>query len=183
MTVGEIFNQMSAHMIEGIMYHDEFAKAYDFLGLYGYAICQDYHHLEEEEAYRRLSHYYAKHYFKILLTDEVKKPDIIPQTWYKYKTQDVDASTKKSAIHDLMVRWIEWEKATKNLYQVLRQELLALGEVATALYIDTYIQDVDKELSHAEKKLIELETIDYDLITIMSEQEDLYKKYKKKLRW
>ena len=52
MTIEEIFNKIAAHMIEGIMYHDEFAKVYDFLGLWGYARCQDYHHLEEEQSYR-----------------------------------------------------------------------------------------------------------------------------------
>lgn len=182
MTVEEIFNKIASHMIEGIMYHDEFAKAYDFLGLYGYARCQDYHHLEETQAYRNVSHYYEKHYFKLLTPTNISHPDIIPQTWYKYTTQDVDNSTKKGAIKDLMNKWIYWEEETKKLYQKMRQELYNIGEVAAALYIDILVQDVDKELRHAQKKLIELETISYDLITIMSEQEKLYKKYKRKLR-
>ena len=183
MTIEDIFNKLASHMIEGIMYHDEFAKAYDFLGLYGYAKCQDYHHLEEEQEYRCLSHYYAKHYFKLLQTKEIPKPEVIPQAWFKYTTQDVDASTKKTAIKDLMNKWITWEKSTKELYQIMRQELMQIGEVAAALYIDKYICDVNKELRHAQRKLIYLETINYDLITIMSEQEELYNKYKKKLRW
>ena len=54
MTVEEIFNKIASHMVEGIMYHDEFAKAYDFLGLYGYAKYHDFHHFEEELNYRAL---------------------------------------------------------------------------------------------------------------------------------
>ena len=183
MTIEEIFNKIATHMIQGIMYHDELAKAYDFLGFFGYAKCQDYHHLEEELNYRKLSHYYAKHYFKLLQVENIPKPNIIPQNWFKYTTQDVDTNTKKTAIKDLMFKWTEWEKSTKELYQTSRQELLLLNEVAAALYIDDLICDVDKELRHAQKKLIKLETIGYDLITIMSEQEELYNKYKKKLRW
>ena len=65
----------------------------------------------------------------------------------------------------------------------MRQELINLGEVAAALYIDKYICDVDKELCHAQKKLNKLETIGYDINFIISWQEDLIKKYKKKLGW
>jgi len=39
MTVEEIFNKIASHMLEGLKYHDEMAKLYDFLGLYGYSIC------------------------------------------------------------------------------------------------------------------------------------------------
>ena len=82
-----------------------------------------------------------------------------------------------------MTKWINWEKETKTLYQSMRLELYALGEVAAALDLDKYIMDVDKELRHAEKKLLELETIGYDIVKIMESQEELYKKYKKKLGW
>jgi len=47
MTVEEIFNKLASHMVEGIMYHDDMAKAYDFLGLSGFARCHDYHHICE----------------------------------------------------------------------------------------------------------------------------------------
>lgn len=183
MTIEEIFNKLASHMIEGTMYHDEFSKAYDFLGLYGYAQCQTYHYIEEQEAYKCLSHYYSTHYFKLLQPEIITHPEIIPQTWYKYTTWAVDASTRRSAIKELMMKWVEWEKSTKELYQTLRQELISLDEAAAALYLDKYILDVDKELRHAQKKLIHLESINYDLTIIIPEQDDLYKKYKKKLGW
>ena len=103
-------------MVEGIMYHDEMAKAYDFLGLPGFSKCQDYHHLEETEGYRCLSHYYATHYYKLLQLEEITKPKLIPETWYKYTTWSVDTGTKKSTIKDLMTKWMEWERSTKKLY-------------------------------------------------------------------
>ena len=165
------------------MYHCEFAKAYDFLGLWGMAKCHLHHQLEEERGYQCLQHYYSIHYFKLLNVDNIPKPDIIPATWFKYKTQDVDSGTKKAALKDLMNKWIEWEKSTKILYQELRQQLILIGEVAAALYIDQYICDVTKELCHAEKKLIRLETVNYDLEYIINLQAELDKKYTKKLKW
>jgi hypothetical protein len=65
----------------------------------------------------------------------------------------------------------------------MRQELCNIGEIAAALYIDQYICDVTKELCHAQKKLIKLETTGYDIIKIIEWQDDLCKKYKKKLDW
>lgn len=183
MTVEEIFNKLASHMVEGIMYHDDFAKAYDFLGLRGYARCHDYHHIEEECGYRCLSHYYATHYFKLLQLEPLTQPSIIPESWYKYSTQAVDSGTKRNAVKELMNKWVEWEKSTKQLYQEMRHELINLNEVAAALYLDKYIEDVDKELCHAQKKLLILETLGYDMNHIISQQEKIYNKYKKKLGW
>jgi len=65
----------------------------------------------------------------------------------------------------------------------MRQEAQNIGEINAALYIDKLILDVSKELRHAERRLIELESINYDIVQITDWQEDLYHKYKKKLGW
>jgi len=66
MTVEEIFNKIATHMYEGVKYHEEMAKAYDFLGFWGLYMCHIHHSLEEKNGYNCLSHYYATHYFKLL---------------------------------------------------------------------------------------------------------------------
>jgi hypothetical protein len=66
MTVEEIFNKLITHMHEGIAFHSEMAKAYDFLGLWGFSKCHIYHVFEEKRACCRLSHYYATHFFKLI---------------------------------------------------------------------------------------------------------------------
>ena len=48
----------------------------------------------------------------------------------------------------------------------MRQEAQDIGEIAAALYIDELILDVSKELRHAERRLIELESINYDIVQI-----------------
>lgn len=180
MNIDEIFSAIGIHMLEGIAYHDAFQKAYDFLGLYGFSRQQAHQYIEESDGYLDLQHYYTSHYHKLLLITQISFPDIIPDTWFKRTTMDVDTSTIKSSIRDLMKKWIEWEKSTKKLYQEMRLELQSIGEIAAALELDNYILDVSDELKHAEKQFIKLETINYDLPTIIDWQQSLYKKYKRR---
>ena len=86
-----------------------------------------------------------------LLKYEIKNNKLIPDSWYKYKTIEVDGNTKKNAIKDLMTKWINWEIETKRLYESARKELYELNEVAAALEIDKYIADVSEELAGAEQ--------------------------------
>ena len=120
MSVEEIFNKLASHMKEGVAYHDEMAKAYDFLGFWGLSKCHVYHAIEEKEGYYCLSHYYATHYFKLLQLEDIPPTKLIPDTWYKYTTHAVDNGTKKSALKELMGKWIEWEKKTKQFYSEMR---------------------------------------------------------------
>lgn len=183
MTVDEIFNKLASHMIEGTMYHYEMLQGYQFLYLDGYAKEQEYHFIEETNNYKKFAQYYIKHYYKLLSLENINRPKLIPETWYKYTTKAVDTGTKRNSIKELMNKWIEWEHSTKKLYQEMRQELYSIGEVDAAIYLDKYIEDVSEELSHAEHQLLMLETINYDIVQIIEWQEDLYKKYKKKSRW
>lgn len=80
-----------------------------------------------------------------------------------------------------MKKWIEWEEDTKSLYQKMYNELIALNEVAAASFLENYINDVSEELRQAQQKQIELETINYDAIEIIKEQQHYYNKYKKKI--
>ena len=183
MIVDEIFNQLASHMKQGIQYHEEMAKAYNFLGLYGYAKCQFSHQLEETKSYQCLLNYYSNHYHKLIKLENFNESEIIPTNWYKYTTIAVDGSTRKNAVKDLMNKWIEWERSTKQFYENMRQELIDIKEIAAALYIENLILDVTKELCHAEKKLIKLESVGYDLVQTVIWAEEMEDKYKKKLGW
>lgn len=183
MTIEEIFTRLNAHMREGVSLHKSMSVAYDFLGLYGFARFHTHQAEEEMDEMLHLYHYYATHYFKLVKQEPLPQSTIIPETWYKYTTMDVDVNTKRNSIKDLMTKWIDWEKSTKELYQSLRQELIATNEVAFALELDHYILDVSNELEYAQKKLNKLNSINYDLVEIESWQQPMSKKYKKKLGW
>ena len=182
MTVDEIFAKLVTHMVEGMMIHDALMKGYDFLGLHGFAKCHEYHHIDETKGYTCLLHFYSMRYHKLINVQDIPRPEIIPDTWYKYTTMAVDTGTKRSAVKTMMEKWVEWERDTKKIYQDMYKELCEIGEIAAANKVKCYICAVDEELIHAEKKLIKLETLGYDIGTIIGLQNHMYKKFEEKLK-
>lgn len=182
MTAEEIFSQIAQHMVEGLMIHSQMTDYYNFLGFEGYKACHNYHYHSENNNHRQLSCYYLKHYNKIIKELPVSNPHIIPETWYQYTRQAVSNETKKESLKQGFNEWIKWERDTKKFYEQMYQNLISIGEIASAIEVKKYIEDVDYELAGAEQKLLELSSIDYDLPTIMSKQSDLAKKYCKKLK-
>ena len=182
MTVEEIFKQISAHMIKGLMIHDQLADYYDFLSLRGYKRCHEYHYKIENASYRKLHRYYLNHHNRLIPEERIDNPNIIPESWYKYKRQDVDASTKKNAVSTGMNKWVEWETETKDILSKAYTDLMQIEEEASALFIAELIKDVDCELKYAKRKQIDLNVIDYNIEYILQEQTCIHDKYKKLLK-
>lgn len=181
MVVEEIFAKLKNHMIEGMVFHDQMAQYYDFLSLKGYKRCHEYHYFTETLGYRKLCRYFMNHYHMFIPWEEMDNPRAIPDSWYRYTRQEVDTGTKKSAVKSGIEKWVKWEKDTKNLYQEMYQELVGIGEIAAAQKIMCYICDVDCELKHVERKHLDLESIGYDLPTIVMRQHEIHDMYKEKL--
>ena len=182
MTLEEIFSLIAEHMVEGLMVHSQMSDYYNFLGLKGYAECHKYHYFEENANYRKICEYYMTRYNKLIPDRPFKNPNIIPNNWYQYSRQDVDAGVRKAAIKAGIEKWVNWEKDTKKLYETYYKELISINEIAAALELEKYISDVDNELAAAEEKYIYLNSIDYDIFEVTSKQEKKYKQYKKKLK-
>ena len=181
MTVDEIFAEVSAHMIKGLMIHTQLADYYDFLGLQGYKRCHEYHALKESCSYRGINRYFINHYNKLVPEKEIENPDIIPENWYRYTRQDVDANTKRNAVKSGLEKWVEWEQDTKKFYEQMYVELMNLQEVSGALKMKELICDVDQELKKAQRYHLNKMATDYNINSIISEQGRKHKKYKKKL--
>ena len=126
MTVEEIFNKLATHMAEGVMTHNLFTQAYDFLGLYGFAKCHEYHYMDEVKGYTKLLHYYSTHYHKLIMIENVPTPNIIPQTWYKYTTMAVDTSTKRQLIQILIMKRIYIYIISMILFLIIGQKIVKL---------------------------------------------------------
>ena len=171
MTIEEVFAQICNHMREGIQFHDEIDQAFQFLGLWGYAKRQREHYYEENKTYKKFQHYYMSHYFKLISAGEENRKELIPASWYKYSASAVDIGTKRSAIKELYGKWIEWEKDTKKLYEEMYLELTNLREIAAAIQVEKLIKDVDDELHKAQKELLDLEAIGFDLTLIIDWQD------------
>ena len=182
MTVDEIYAELSAHMIKGIMMHEQLANYYDFLGLEGYKRCHEYHYLDETCAYRGLCRYFINHHNKLIPYRDVDDPKVIPDSWFVHVRQDVDANTKKNAVRTGLSTWVNWEKETKQLYERMYKELLDIDEVASAMKIKELICNVDCELKKAERYYLNKEAIGYDIGHIIEEQRYKHDKYNRKMR-
>ena len=182
MTVEEIFRDLSTHGIKGVMLHEQMADYYDFLNLHGYKRCHEYHMFCEMKALRKLHRYFINHFNRLIEEDAFENPDAIPSSWYRYKRQDVDANTKRSAVKSGIEKWVSWEEETKDLYQKMYKELMDIGEVAAAKKVACMVHDVDCELKWAQRKHIDLVTADYSISYIMGEQNYLHDWYVDKMR-
>lgn len=182
MTLDEIYAELSAHMIKGMMIHEQLANYYDFLGLKGYKRCHEYHYLQETCAHRGLNRYYLNHHNRLIPERTIENPNIIPQAWYNRTRQDADSGTKKNAVRVGLTKWVEWERETKKLYERMYKELMEIDEVASAMKIKELICDVDHELKMAERYWLNKEAIGYDIEAIIGEQKAKHRKYDQKMR-
>ena len=156
MEVSEIFARLKAHILEGIVFHDEMVRYYGFLNLDDWKNEHEWHYTEETDGYRQLCDYYMNHYNALIPVLPMDRPDVIPESWYRHTRQDVDETTKKNAKQAGINKWVDWERETKDLYQDMWKELVAIGEIAAAQFISRYIRAVDNELKNAEKHNLDL---------------------------
>lgn len=181
MTVEEIYKELSSHMVEGMMVHQELMNCYFFLGLEGYAKCHEYHYLSETKGFIELCRYYSEHHRGILGTNRIEAPDIIPSSWFANKKESVDNETRRKAIIAAFDEWVRWESETKELYEKAYAELFAAGHIASANFVKKFIVDVDDELAESMGEKLHKEAVGYDMTSIVEEQEKLVKLYRKKL--
>ena len=108
--------------------------------------------------------------------------NIIPQNWYAHTRYDVDAATKRNAVRDGFMKWIEYEKDTKQFLENMVQRLEQSNAREAARKLDYLIDHVEKEIEHAEEKKMALENSGYDMNYILQQQEQLKDKYANKIR-
>lgn len=181
MAYSEIFSELSAHFIKGMMVHYQMANYYDFLSLCGFKRYHEYQFKCDSCNYRRLNRFYINHYNRLIMEKPVSDPKIIPESWYRYSRDDVDPETKKTAIRNGISEWIKWETSTLAKLQQAHLDLFDDGEVASAELISDFIKDVQKELKCAKRMYIDLSAIDFDLCYILDKQKGIHDKYKEML--
>lgn len=145
-------------MLEGMVFHDEMARYYDFLCMCDMRDKHRLHYAEETEGYIELCEYYMHHFNKMIPHTPMSRPDVIPESWYMYTRQDVDSTTRANAKRSGAKKWIAWESETKDLYEDCCRELLNSNDIAPAYWLMKYVKDVDDELADAHKLLIQVES-------------------------
>ena len=169
MEISEIFSELSAHMVKGIMVHSQMADYYRFLGLTSYADCHEKRFKKESQEWRKLCKYYIKHYDRLIEETRIDNPNIIPSEWYKVKRWDVDINTMRKAVEKGLDMWVLWETGAKKLYSDTYRRLMDMGEVATASFIDKILCETDDELAMAKSYVQKKRMVNYDAGHIVEE--------------
>lgn len=182
MSVNDIFTEMSAHVIEGTMFHESLMKAYLFLNLEGYAACHEYHYLSESVSYARLCKFVSNHINTVVSPIPKSDNDVIPKSWINAKRSDISPQVRKEAIRSAFHEWLQWEEDTVSLYKRLYKEAVNLGDIVSSEFIKGYILDAEGELVYARNELISKEAMDFDIVSILEEQKFLEVKFRKRIR-
>lgn len=178
MTIAEIFGKISAHQVEGMMFHEQMSDYYDFMALDGYSCCHRWHYICETMTRSKLHKFYIKQYNKLLIDSKVDTGSVIPTSWRQVSRFDVDPNTKKNAVKNGVSAWIDWEKKTYELYLQMHKELMNLDEPKAAKLVAELMHDAEKEIYCAEMKSLKLSSIGYDMTYIYEEQDRIMNKYK-----
>lgn len=185
MTIEEIGSNVAERLLQGVMNHEQFANYYDFLGLEGYKLCHEYHYFEQSCNYRKFITYFIKHYDKLISNFSLGSfvsPSIIPNNWFEHERNDIDINIRRSAVKTGLEKYVRWEIETQKYLEDLYIQAININEVNLAMKIKQYIKDVEEEIEKAKSQKILIQSTDYDLPTIVSEQGWLIKKYTKKMK-
>ena len=170
MNAQDVFSKISDMLLEGVMFHDQMADCFRFLGLDGFACEHEEQAIKEAEARREMVRYFIGNHNQLLKDASLHNPGVIPDTWRKYARQQIDTATKRRAVRDTYERWFKREKEVKEILETFYKELIEEAEIAAATKIQDIICAVESELCRIVKKQLILQSTDYDVGCINSMQ-------------
>lgn len=175
----EVYSAICSRQVVALMFHDEMADFFDFLGLYGFKQMHECQYCKESDERRHLKNYYMKHHHRILMQEDVEPEEVIPSDWNKYTRMDVTVPVRKQAVQRAMEQYRAWEAETKALYERCAYYLFSWHMIADFNMVNELVEDVSCELKRIEKLCIQLKSMDYDAGYVQSIQEQYYHKYSK----
>lgn len=162
--------------------HRELADTFWYIYLPGYAMMNEYQLLDEGFTQRRLKRY-------ITSTYHIAVPDVLPSSANILDPLTKDKNRKKLKTDDnwqilksAFQAYQTWEEATLEEYQKIAADILANGEVSVFNFVGDLIKDVKAELTFVTDTIIELSATDWDMPTIVAEQDTILERYEYKIR-
>ena len=180
-SVESIFSEINARMIAALMFHDQMADYFDFLGMKGYKRLHEYQYFEESLERKKINQYYINHHNKLIPDIYTGLVAMIPENWQTANRISVGKSTKQKGIEDGFNQYHEWESETKSLYEHYASKLREMGSVADAIMVEKLVEDVDNELKKLERIIVDLISSGYDMVYITESQQAIHDKYKAKM--
>lgn len=149
MTTEEIFMRIDGRMTEALMLHQKMYIYFLFLGEKGMAERHLDRYIEESENLAELNRFYIESYDKMIPRNEIGAPAVIPESWYRYKRDDVEPETRQLSLINGVTKWKEWEEETKAMYSTMYGRLMENGDVEAADYVVALARDSAKEMREA----------------------------------
>ena len=171
------YDNIGKTMVKGLMIHDQLTQYFAFLGFYGYSKFHEHQYIEESRRYQKFCLDYTKKYGKLIYMDKIDNPEVIPQTWYNYSTDDVNTQTKIQSIKNGFETWVNWEKEVIDILKVEYGKAFEDDDIYAMNVIMDILVDVMDEWENAKEKLRNLEVTDYDMTEIINCQRLLVDKY------
>lgn len=181
MPADDILAGLKARSLEGVMFHGRMREYFLYLGLRGYAAMHSFHETEERLGAEKLTDYFMAQNGSLIPEKSVTAPDVIPAQWYRMRRQDTDAQWRRRAVRDGMTAWRDWEKSTAVSLKDMIFRLSSENEYGCCRLAEQKLSDVESEISGAEDMIFDLESIEYNLPTIIGRQPDIAKKYLTKI--
>lgn len=180
-TCHDVFSMINDRQIEAVMFHDQMADYFRFLGYEGYSCIHEYQYHTESLEHRNTKRYYLTMHNKILKEGEIPNPKAIPIEWYSRQRHEASDSVKLKAVRDGMDTYKKWESDTLKCYESYAKALFEMGKMADYQYVMYLIEDVCCELKEIDKIILSLIGTDYDMVYIEESQHKIAKKYKEKM--
>lgn len=181
-TCTEIFSEILSRQVFAMMFHDQMAVYFDFLGLCGFKRMHEYQYFSETVAYRCTERFFISHHNEIALVGATHNPGMIPTDWLRHNRFDVTAAIKKRSVKEAFEEYREWEQNTVEALSTYIKALKDKGMPEDANFIEGILEETSKELKCLEGMMLKMNSVEYDLKSIEDFQWHLHKKYKKKLK-
>lgn len=176
MSIREEFVKLASHMVKGMMTHEQLMNSYLFLGLPGYAHLHEKHYLSETKSYVKLCKYASSHYSMLLQAERVEDPEVIPPSWKDKTRESVTFDIRRQSLEAALLEWINWEESAVEVYSEAFKTLYDAGEIDAAFFVKKFLLDAEEELIFARQELISKRAMDFDIVSIIEEQEKFQNK-------
>lgn len=180
MSCREIFSCILTRQVYALMFHDQMANYFDFLGLNGFKRMHEYQYISESIGFRKLQRYYINRYNELVQPHEVSDPEAIPSEWMNHNRKDVTPQIKKRSVKEAFEEYREWEKETEDHLCMYANALCERGKLMDYSYVMGMVEDVCCELNRIDRMMLKLSGVDYSMEYIEEIQGELHEKYKKK---
>ena len=163
MQISEVYGMILKRQIEGVMFHDEMAQYYAFIGLHGYKHFHKNQSKEEMRAYMRTWCFYIDQYGRLPDEQQAKDPEVIPIAWRSVNMDAVSPTVKKQAVKDAIEKYVDWENETIRIYEQACSELWDMGDYIGGEKVKQNLVEANCELRKAKHKRLMLSAVEYDL--------------------